>query len=53
MTMKHESHMNRQSDLAVTDFETGSLPPLPREPEEEAEEQRPTPPRPRVGRRQR
>ena len=47
-----DQHAEIFSD-SVTDFETGSVPPLPREPEEEAEEQRPIPPRPRVGQRQR
>ena len=48
-----DQHAEVFSDLSVTDFETGSVPPLPREPGGEAEEQRPTPPRPRVGQRQR
>ena len=50
-----DQHAEIFSDLSVTDFETGSVPPLPREPEEEAEEPpaSPRPPRPRVGQRQR
>jgi hypothetical protein len=48
-----DQHADIFSDASITDFETGSVPPLPRAPEEEAEEQRPTPPRPRVGQRQR
>jgi hypothetical protein len=48
-----DQHAEIFSDLSVTDFETGSVPPLPSEPEAEAEERRPPPPRPRVGQRQR
>ena len=43
-----DQHAEIFSDLSVTDFETGSVPPLPRAPEEEAEERRPSPPRPRA-----
>jgi len=48
-----DQHAEIFTDLSVTDFETGSLPPLPRAPEEEAEEQAARPPRPRAGQRQR
>lgn len=48
-----DQHAEIFSDSSMTDFETGSVPPLPAEPAEEAEEQRPPPPRPRVGQRQR
>jgi hypothetical protein len=48
-----DQHAEIFADTSVTDFETGSVPPLPGEPEEEAEERRPVPPRPRVGQRQR
>jgi len=50
-----DQHAEIFSDLSVTDFETGSVPPLPRAPEEAVEEEpaSPPPPRPRVGQRQR
>jgi hypothetical protein len=49
-----DQHAEIFADLSVTDFETGSVPPLPRAPEEEAEEAASTPPpRPRVGQKQR
>ena len=49
-----DQHAELFSDLSVTDFETGSVPPLPREPEERPRRgAAPRPPRPRVGQRQR
>jgi hypothetical protein len=47
-----DQHADIFSDSSVTDFEPGSLPPLPRE-AEEAEPAAPRPPRPRAGQRQR
>jgi ABC-type transporter Mla subunit MlaD len=48
-----DQHAEIFADMSATDFETGSVPPLPRAPEEEAEEEPSRPPRPRVGQRQR
>jgi hypothetical protein len=48
-----DQHAEIFSDASVTDFEAGSVPPLPSEPEDEAEPALPRPPRPRVGQRQR
>ena len=46
-----DQHADIFSDASITDFETGSVPPLPREPDEPEEEApaSPRPPRPRVG----
>jgi hypothetical protein len=48
-----DQHAEIFTDMSATDFEPGSVPPLPRAPEEEAEEEPSRPPRPRVGQRQR
>jgi len=43
-----DQHAEIFADMSSADLETSSVPPLPSEPEEEAKERRPSPPRPRA-----